>query len=169
MAKFLKLENGRIKEEVPITSSTGAADAGKMVQTDSSGRVDPTLMPVGIGADVVKIVASENLSSGDFVNVFNDNGTASVRAADASSVGKEVDGFVLDAFSSGAMADVYFEGRNTALTGLVPGTRYYLADNDPGTITALPPSGTGRVVQYIGRATDTTSIGFEATDGVILA
>lgn len=169
MAKFLKLENGRIKEEVPITSSTGAGDGNKMVQTGADGRIDPTLMPVGIGADVVKVEASENLSSGDFVNVFNDAGTVKVRAADASAVGKEADGFVLDAFSSGAMADVYFEGRNTALTSLVPGSRYYLADNDPGTVTATPPTGTGRVVQYIGRATDANSIGFEATDGVILA
>jgi hypothetical protein len=169
MAKFLKLENGRIKEEVPIVASTGAADGGKMVQTDASGRVDPTLMPVGIGADVVKIMSAETLSSGDFVNVFNDNGVASVRAADASAVGKEVDGFVLDSFSAGAMADVYFEGRNTALTGLTIGARYYLSDSDPGTVTTTPPTGSGRVVQYIGRATDANSVGFEATDGVILA
>ena len=167
--KYIKLANGRLQEEVAATTSAGAADDGKIVALDSTGRIDVTMLPVGIGADTAAAPASEALSAGDFVNVWDDAGTTSARKADASSVGKEADGFVLDAVSVGQPATVYFEGRNTALSSLTLGARYYLSSSTPGAATTTPPTGTGKVVQYLGRAISVTSLGFEATDGVILA
>lgn len=165
--KFIKLEDGRLKEEVieSIDETTGAADAGKLVTTGSDGKLDPSLLPTGTGADVLTVSATEDLSGGDFVNIH----VGGVRKADASTAGKEADGFVLDAVLSGQPASVYFEGRNTALTGLTVGERYYLSATTPGTVTDTPPAASGNVVQFLGRASEATSIAFEATDGVIRA
>lgn len=198
MAKFIKLDAGRLKEEAAVSTSAGAADAGKIPQLDSngvlaatvvnstqssagagdaakvvaldsSGRISTSMMPVGVGADTLTVVASENLAAGDFVNVWNDSGTAKARKADATATGKEAVGFVLAVANSGANALVYFEGSNTQLTGLTPGARYYVSAATAGAATDTPPSGSGNVVQYLGVATSATSIAFEGTDGVVLA
>lgn len=167
--KYIELNNGRLAEKPAKDASAGAVDAGSIVALGSDGRLDPSVMPTGIGADTSTLPASEDLSGGDFVNVWNDGGVMSARKADASSVGKEADGFVLDAVSMGQPATVYFEGRNTALLGLTLGARYYLSATTPGVATTTPPAGTGKVVQYLGRAVEATAVAFEATDGVILA
>lgn len=169
MATFLDIVSGRLKQIAAIASSAGAGDAGKIPQTDGSGRLDPSFMPVGFGDDLATIVASENLASGDFVNVWDDGGTISVRKADATAQGKEADGFVLDSFTAAEMATVYFEGTNTGLSGLTLGGRYYLSAATPGGATTTPPAGSGNVVQYLGRATSATSLAYESTDGVTLA
>lgn len=149
------------------TSSVGAGDAGKIVALDGSGKIDSTMMPVGIGADTVAITASENLSAGDFVNVWNDAGTPKVRKADATVAGKEAHGFVLGAVISGGQATVYFEGTNTGVTGQTAG-RVFLSTT-AGLATATAPSASGNVVQVIGVATSATSINFEAQQPIVLA
>lgn len=166
--KFIKLDaDGRLIEETveSLAQTTGAPDAGVLVRTGTDGKLDPSLLPSGVGADVLTVTASEDLSGGDFVNIH----AGGVRKADAATAGKEADGFVLDAVLSGQPASVYFEGRNTALTGLTVGERYYLSDVTPGTVTDVIPTTAGSVVQFLGRASEATSIAFEATDGVIRA
>ena len=169
--KFIKLSAGRLQEESieSVSATAGAADADKLVRLGGDGKLDQSVLPTGLGADALAITASENLASGDFVNVWDDAGTAKARKADATTAGKEADGFVLDAVASGQPATVYFEGRNTGLTSLTVGARYYLSAASPGGITTTPPAGAGNVVQFIGRASGATSLAFEATDGVILA
>ncbi|RZO82991.1 MAG: hypothetical protein EVA65_15730 [Oceanococcus sp.] len=167
-ATFLDSVAGRIRQIAAIVTSTGAPDADKLVSTGPDGRIDETVLPVGIGADIAEIEMSENLAASDLVNVWNDGGTAKVRKADATAAGKEADGFVLDAGTSGNPAMVYFEGRITGLSGLTPGARYYL-DTTAGALTATPPSASNNVVQYIGRAISATELAFEADEGVILA
>lgn len=165
--KYLFLNAGRITEREIKVASAGAADAGKAVGLDASGRIDGTMMPVGIGADTALIQASENLAAGDLVNVWNSGGPRA-RKADAATSGKEANGFVLAAVTSGANATVYFEGAITGLAGLTPGARYYAATT-PGQITATPPAAAGNVVQYVGTAISATSLSFEPDDGIILA
>ena len=92
-----------------------------------------------------------------------------MRKADATAAGKEADGFVLDAVASGQPATVFFEGRNSGVSGLTAGARYYLSATTPGAAVAVPPAATGNVVQFLGRATSPASLAFEAADGVILA
>ncbi len=167
--KYLSLNNGRLQEVQATTVSAGAADEGKIVALDATGRIDQSMMPVGLGADTAIIVASEPLSAGDYVNVWNDAGTPKARKADASTSGKEAVGFVLAAVTSGGNAIVYFEGRNTAVSGKTPGARQYLSATTPGATTETPPAGTGQVVQMLGVAVDATSIATEIEDGVILA
>jgi hypothetical protein len=167
--KYITLEKGRLQERVATDVSSGAANAGDIVALDSSGRIDSSMMPVGVGADIAVIQASEALSAGDFVNIHNISGEARVRKADASVSGKEAHGFVLEAVSSGANAMVYFEGRNTQVTGKTPGARQYLSATTPGATTEFPPSTSGQVVQLVGVAVSDTTISTEIEDGVILA
>jgi len=125
------------------------------------------MMPVGIGADTATITASETLAAGNWVNVWNDASTAKVRKADATTAGKEAHGFVLAAFSSGAPATVYFEGANTAVTGLTPGPQFL--NTTAGGATGTAPSGSGNVVQNVGVATSATSLNFQLGTPIVLA
>lgn len=164
--KYLRNNAGVITEEASVQASAGAGDAAKIVALDASGKIDTTMMPVGIGADTATITASEALAAGDFVNVWNSTG-AKVRKADATTSGKEAHGFVLSAVASGAAATVYFEGTNTSVTGRTPGPQFLATT--AGTATSTAPSGAGNVVQRIGVATSTTAINFEANQPIVLA
>lgn len=148
------------------TSSAGAGDSGKLTQLDAAGRLDSSFMPIGIGADTQVVTASESLSAGDFVNIWNSSG-AKVRKADATTSGKEAHGFVLSAFSSSASATVYFEGTNTAVSGQTPGVVFL--STTAGSATSTAPSGSGNVVQRIGFATSASTINFQSMPPLVLA
>jgi hypothetical protein len=148
------------------TSSAGAGDTGKLVALDGAGRIDSTMMPVGVGADTATVTASENLAAGDWVNIWNSTG-AKARKADATTAGKEAHGFVLSVVSSSAAATVYFEGMNTGVTGMTPGVIYLSTTAGIGTSTA--PSAAGNAVQRIGYATSATAVNFQSMQPVILA
>ncbi len=148
------------------TSSAGAGDAGKIVALDGAGRIDSTMLPVGVGADTQSITASENLAAGDLVNIWNNSG-AKVRKADATVAGKEAHGFVLSAVSSAATATVYFEGTNTAVSGLTPGVQFLATT--AGTTSSTAPSGTGNIVQRVGFATSATTMNFQSQPPITLA
>ena len=170
MARYINMNtvNGNLEEVIGLSSSTGPSDSNKIVETDSTGRIDQSMMPVGVGADTKSIEASENLASGDFVNVWNDVGTVKIRKADASTAGKEVTGFVLDAVTSGLNGLVYFENTNTGLTGLTLGDTYFLSTT-PGAVSNTAANGSGNVVQKVGVALSTTEIAFEPTQTITLA
>jgi hypothetical protein len=165
---FLRLVAGRKTEIAGVVTSAGAGNDGDIPALDSTGRLDTTVMPIGVVADNKSIVSSESLSAGNFVNVWDDGGTIKVRKADATAAGKEADGFVLAGVTAPAAALVYFEGTNTQLTSLTLGARYYLDTTAGAVVATTPPSGSGNVVQYIGRAVSTTELTFEPDDGVVL-
>ena len=165
--KFLRLVNGVLTEIFGVQTSAGAGNAGDLVSLDDSGRIDGSMMPVGIGADTSNVVASEALAAGDFVNVWNDAGAFKVRKADATAAGKEAHGFVLAAVASAGTATVYFEGTNTQVTGQTPGTVFLQTVAGKG--GAVPPSAPGNAVQQIGVATGATTINFERGTVVTLA
>ena len=148
-------------------TSAGAGDAGKIVQLDGSGRLDNSVMPVGIGADTKVMIASEALAAGDFINVWSDASAFKVRKADATTGGKRAHGFVLSAVASGANATVYFEGENTAVTGMTPGDVFL--GTTAGRAQATAPTGSGQAVQRIGVATSATSVNFEPSQPIVLA
>lgn len=164
--KYLYNNAGTITEKAAIQTSAGAGDAGKIPALDAAGKLDTSMMPTGIGADTAAITASEALSAGDLVNVWNSTG-AKVRKADATTAGKEAHGYVLAAVSSSATATVYFEGNNTGVSGLTPGVQYL--STTPGTATATAPSGTGNVVQRVGFATAAANLNFQSLNPIVLA
>lgn len=164
--KFLRFVSGVFTEVFGVQTSAGAANAGDIVALDDTGRLDNSLMPVGIGADTKSITTSEALAAGDWVNVWNSSG-AKARKADATTAGKEVHGFVLAAASSGASALVYFEGTNTQVTGQTPGPVFLQTTAGSGGATI--PSASGNVVQRIGVALSATEVNFEGGPAVTLA
>jgi hypothetical protein len=166
--KYIRNNAGTLTEVEATTASTGAANAGDIVALDLTGRIDQTMMPVGIGADTASIVASENLEAGRFVNVWDDTGTPKVRKADASVAGKYAHGFVLSAVTSGETALVYFDAVNTQVSGQSPGD-VYLSAATPGLSVSAAPSGAGNVVQRLGVATSPTSINVEIQQPIVLA
>lgn len=164
--KYLYSNGGTLTEREAKTSSAGAGDSGKIPALDGSGRLDNSMMPVGIGADTAVVEASENLAAGDFVNIHNSTG-ARVRKADASAAGKEAHGFVLAAVTSGQNATVYFEGTNTQVSGATPGPVFL--DTTAGASTSTAPSTAGQVVQRLGVAVSATAINFEPQPHIVLA
>jgi hypothetical protein len=166
--KYIRNNAGTLTETEATVSSAGAGDAGKIPALDAAGRLDTSMMPAGIGADTATIASSENLAAGDFVNIYNDGGTAKVRKADASTSGKYAHGFVLSSVTAPANATVYFEGPNSGVSGATPG-EIFLSATTAGGFTSTAPTGTGKVVQKIGVATAATNINFEWLAPIVLA
>lgn len=166
-SKYLRNNAGTLTEVEATVTSAGAGDAGKIPGLDGAGRLDTSVMPVGIGADTASITTSEALAAGDFINVWNSSG-AKARKADASAAGKEAMGFVLSSASSGASAIVYFEGTNTQVSGLTPGP-VFLSASSAGQATGTAPSTAGQVVQRLGVAISATAINFEPAPAIVLA
>lgn len=162
---FVTKEAGREILRTAISASAGAADANKIIRLDGTGKLSSTLLPVGIGADTQMIVTAEALDAGDFVNIFDDGGTISVRKADNSN-DRRADGFVLNAYALAATAEVYFEGTNTSLAGLTLGVRYYLGT--AGDVVATPPSASGTICQFLGKPTSATEMNVEMDDETVI-
>lgn len=175
-----------------ITTSAGAADGEKIVATGTTGilhdsimgasttgvsvvlktradgTIDPATLPTGVGISSVTIPASEALAAGDVVNVWNDGGVARVRKANATSEGQSAHGYVLTAAAALADATVYFDDRNTAVSGKTPGARQYLSTT-AGQMTETAPSAAGNVVQFLGNAYSATAVNFEPAEPITLA
>lgn len=167
--KYLSNNAGSLTEVVASQTSAGAGDAGKIPALDATGRLDTTMMPVGLVPDTASIQATENISAGDLVNTYDGGaGVFRCRKADASVAGKEAHGYVLAAVLSGANAQIYFEGPNTQVSGLTPGNRY-LSVTTPGGTQAAAPTVAGQIVQRVGLATSATVLNFEGHLPITLA
>ena len=120
------------------------------------------------GASLSKLMpAYEFLNQGDFVNVLNDSGFAKVRKTRVNITGGDADGFVLENASIGNNVRVFFAGINSFMTGLTPGSVYYLDPSNPGGVISTSPSLTGQVVQRIGRSLSTTELAFNPNEPVL--
>jgi hypothetical protein len=142
-------------------SDVGETVTIKMVTSGQSVEVAPettfTFSPVGVPT----AIASETLAASSLVNVYNDNGTVKVRKANATDNTKPCTGYVLRPVSTSDSVYIITQQGSviTGLSGLIPGTVYYLSAT--GTLTAAAPSTAGNIVQRIGTALSTTSLIFE--------
>lgn len=155
-------------EREATVASTGVAEAGDVVALDAAGKLDSSLFPAGVGEDSLLVEASEALTAGDFVNIFDDAGTVKARKADAASPTTYAYGFVLAGVAAAANATVYFRGQNTQLSGLTLGDRYFLSET-PGDVTGTPPTTSGAIVQELGTAISATNIAFDMRNWIIRA
>lgn len=166
--KYIALIAGRLKRIAAVVVSAGSGNDGDLVALDASGKLDESVLPSGIGATTTAATASEALSAGNIVNVWDDTGTTKVRKADATAEGKEATGFVKAGFSSSATATIYLPGDVIpGLTSLTPGDRYYL-DTTAGAITNTAPTGSGNVSQCVGIALTTTTLAFNPEPPITL-
>lgn len=159
--KFLTFLSNKIQFVTAIATSAGIGDANKIIATGSDGKLDSTLMPTGIGADTQSVVSSENLTAGDWVNVYDNGGTPNVRKADANPE-RACTGFVLAGVTSPAAATVYRSGTNTQRSGLTTGTYYYLSTTAGSEVATAPTTATD-IIQGLGYASSATAIAFQPT------
>jgi hypothetical protein len=150
-----------------VVASAGSADAGKLPALSASGHLDPSVLPTGVGPEVTSFVASETITAGAWVNVWNNNNVFNVRNADGSVAGKDVTGFVLSGGAAGATLNVYTEGINTAVVGMVAGPVYL--QKSPGVGGPLPIRGVGAVHQRIGTALSATAVAMRVAPPCTLA
>lgn len=146
-----------------LVTSSGSGDAGRLVAVGSDGRFSVTVMPVGVGPDTSSLVTSEDLSAGDYINIYNDGGTPTARLADAGN-GRPAHGYVKAATTSPAACVAYFEGANSDLSGLTPGGRVYL--DTVGGVTQTPRT-TG-LHQFLGLAISATEVNTDIDDQIVL-
>ena len=140
-------------------TSAGAGDSGKLPQLDSSGRIDTSVLPVGVGPDSKSFTTTEVIAAGAWVNIWNSSGVK-VRNADASN-GRQAHCFTILGAGSGASCVVYFEGANTAVSSKTVGATQFLSSTTPGASTETAPSTAGQIIQVLGVATAATEINAE--------
>ena len=148
MANFLtKAVNGLIQTVAAISSSAGAADAGKIIELDADGLLDPSFFPDGVAGNV-----KQNLTAGD--------GSGQVQLADNTSATTKATGFVKQAYAAAATdVAVHFSGVNDQVTATV-GTTYFLGT--AGDIVATPPAfAVGTICQQLGTACGTNELAVE--------
>lgn len=165
--KYMTLENGKKVLGKSKDVSAGAADAGQIVSLNAAGLIDPSMLE---DSDVTSIPAFEDLSAGDYVNLFDDGGTLKARKADNSN-GRDAHGYVKDTVVSPAAVNVYFEGANANLSGLTKGARIYL--DTVGGVTEVPldptlPANDAKIHQFLGVAISNTEVNTDIADCIKL-
>lgn len=163
-SKYITLISGRDTLKAATVVSTGATNDGDIIALDSTGKIDLSMLPAGVAPDVKVMNSTEALSAGSYVNIYNVAGVQNCRLADKSN-DRPAHGFVLASVSSGTNATIYFEGSNSGLTSLTPGTRMYLST--AGAATATPVT-TG-IHQFLGIAISATEINTDIDDEIVIA
>ena len=155
--KYLRLNEttGNPLEQEAVTSSAGAGNSGDIVALGSDGRLNSNMMPLGIVPETVSFVASENLTAGNFINLYLDT-VLKGRKADNSNA-RRAHCFVIEAVSSAATGTGYTEGVNDDLSGLTIGSEYMLGTSG-GVTATVPAAGASVIVQRLGIAKSATEL-----------
>ena len=148
-------------------SAVQSVVGGTNVSVDSADPQNP-IVNVTIPAPTVSIQASENIAAGDFVRL-HDSGGARVRRADNTTASGDgcADGYVLAAVTSGAMASVYFDGRNNQLTGLAAGDLYVLSTAGDVVEISTLPAVSGTILQVVGTAISATELSVNIQSAIL--
>ena len=175
--KFLALDtNGNEVELGALVSSLGAGDGLKIVATGADGRLDISLMPAGIGADTESMEASEAISAGSWVNIYDNTGVKNARLASNLDNTKPTHGFVKAAVAQGGTAVVYLRGINDQIplgtfVAADKGKNVFLGAAGASTLTA--PSATGNLLQVVGAIVEVTgtniAVNFSYNPGITRA
>jgi len=165
--RFITLVNGIQSEVVPATSSAGAATAGQVIALNAAGQLDSTMLPAGTGLDTTTAVTSAAISAGQMVNLYNNAGVLTARPADCTTTGSEANAYALSAFGSGVTGTFYLAGNVTGMSGLTPGSIYFLST--VGAVTLTPTSTAGSINQIVGKSLSTTSLAFAPQQYTVLA
>lgn len=112
------------------------------------------------------LTASEALSAGNLVNVWNDSGTIKIRKADSNGP-YAVDGYILQAIASGDKGYFYVDGINDAVSGLTLGNQFLSAT--AGATTTTAPTTAGNIVQSVGIALTSSSLLFQRGLPILLS
>lgn len=165
--KYMQLVNGKKTLTKSKDVSTGAADAGEVVALNAEGKIDETMLQ---DIDNKNVPAFEDLTSGDYINLFDDGGVVKARKADNSN-SRPAHGYVKDTVVAPANVTVFFEGANANLSGLTEGARQYLGTVGGVTETPLDPTNAaddGKIHQLLGVAISDTEVNTDVQDCIII-
>lgn len=76
--KAIQLVSGKLTQVEATVVSTGVGEAGDLVALDSTGKLDVSVLPTGLGPSVKLILASENIGAGKYVNIYDNTGTSMI-------------------------------------------------------------------------------------------
>lgn len=156
MVKLIKKNvDGTQQEYLGADASNGAPDAGEFVKLNAAGKLDETMMPDGVGADQLSMVASEAVTAGDYLYI---TASGEVAKADASIIAKKAVCFATESVAAMSPVKVKFDDTNTFVAGLTPGVVYFLSDATAGDVTDTAPTTAGSIVQQVGVALNATTI-----------
>lgn len=165
--RVLAIVAGKVQEYVATQVSAGAGSAGAIPALNNSGMLDVSMLPSGVGPDTVTLTASETIAAGAYCNIWSNAGAFAVRNADASTTGKQADGFAVAGITSGASGTIYLAGINTSVTGQVPGLVYLSATAGQGATSGATAA--GQTFQQIGLALSATSVQFDPSAPIVRA
>lgn len=127
--------------------------------------VDDLGVAIAPASDTYTAESADPIVSGAYVYIKSDGKIAN---AFADVTGEAALGFVLVGVGPAQMCTMYFNSRNTSLTGLTIGSRLFLSDIVPGEATTTPPVGVGKKCQFLGTAISTTSIDSDINGYIVL-
>lgn len=109
---------------------------------------------VALGDSYIDVLFTEAAAAGKLINTYDNSGTLAARLADASYPDRYADGFVESDIAINTTGTIRLVGRNVLLSGLTPGTTYYL-----GTVGDVATSPAAHS-QIVGRSISTTELWF---------
>lgn len=157
-------------EVAAIETTTGSAQAEKIIATGADGLIDASFLTKAPGTVSLQATASEAITAGALVNVYSNSGAAAAQNADGSVAGtKNCNGYAPAAIASGATGTIIVSnGVITGLTGLTAGTAY-LSETSKGAVQAAGSTTAGHTFQRIGTALTTTTLYFDPDPGIVRA
>lgn len=120
---------------------------------------DSTVLAANMGR--IYLTASENISFGGAVSMFDNAGLISMRNANATNNTKSCDGFCSTSggILAGAVGEFILHRGIVQITGLTAGAKYWLSTSN-GLVTNTAPVAAGNIEQYLGKAISTTKLAF---------
>lgn len=139
----LKIRNG-------IKILQGVIDTYNGINGEDSGNwptVNPTAWVRTQNLNRVYAIASEAITQGAIVNLYNNSGVLTARNANATSAGKDGMAFANVSVASGAYGEYILQGMCYYIGGLTIGATYFLSNTN-----GLMASASGTVTQRLGKA-----------------
>lgn len=105
------------------------------------------------------VTASENITFGAVINLFQSGGILQARNANATNNTKPADGYCSSTVGilAGAIGEVQLGHGLTSFNGLTIGDRYYLSTTN-GLVSNAPATAAGNIEQYVGVAIDVSDL-----------
>jgi len=124
-------ENGSRTETLPFAEYRDPlSGGGRPIKTTPDDKVDLSFIDIPTGEIVY--TASEALSAGDLVNIYDEGGVKRVRKADASALDKTARGFVTENVSLGETVGVRVTGECQQTVSGGAGPDLFLSGATPG-------------------------------------
>ena len=164
------LSNGRIADTImsrqPIGMSSGGADTGNIPVLNSSGFLDNSLLPVGVGNNTYVVKAAVALAADKLINVYSDVGELKARLADAT-LGRQADGFTKNPVAVGELFTLYSEGPMAGDNLAQMALPVWLGQ--AGLQTRTPSTTPGHILQRVGTGISSTDFIFKPSLPIRLA